>query len=253
MHRKLYDRASVMGFRFVDGGEGQQGAAPAPVSPQQPPTPQQPVQYQAPQAQVPAQAPDGSQAALPNGEHGYPENTATDRMTAEQQAAYWKHRSRKHENTWKGVIDKNLTPEQVLEMQQQLDEANVRLMSDQDKAIAEAKKAAAGEVRTSLMPHLVQAKIEAAVARQNPSMTDEAIQSHLEFLDLTKFLTPKGEVDTDKVTNYASQFQAAPADTGAAGKKFPDMGGGKRGPMAESAKARAKQVARERGYIRDVQ
>ena len=45
--------------------------------------------------------------------------------------------------------------------------------------------------------------------------------------------------------------KAAADDDGGSKKKFPDMGGGKRGPLHESAKARAEKVARERGWVRD--
>ena len=242
--------ARMSRLRFLEGGESP-GAAPGGAQ----------VQVQAPaphpvQVTYEAKPSTGEQESGPagvnNGEHGFPENTPIDRMTAEQQAAYWKHQSRKHENTWKQVIDKNLTPEQVLEMQEKLDDANRERMTAHQREVDDAKKAAAVETRAEIVPQLVQAKLEAAIARRDPSLDGDAVTAKVEFLDLSRFLTKSGEVDADKVSTWAEANVAAVERGEAEAKqKFPDTGGGKRGPVTESAKARATQIARERGYIRD--
>lgn len=238
----------AMGVRFADGDtEHQQGAAPN--EPQQPP--------QQPKLAPPAEPPSGQAtqaAARANSEHGYPPDTPLAEMTPEQELAYWKRRSRGHEEKWKQVVNRNLTPDQVLEMQQQLDEANRARMSDHERAVADARKAGEEATKAALMPQIVRTAIAAELARKAPQITDEDIQARTEYLDLSKFLTSKGEVDADRVSNYATTLApAAPADGGDEGgkKKFPDMGGGKRGPFNESAKARADRVARERGWVRD--
>ena len=247
MHTKYLNsaRLAAMGVRFVDGDPAEQPGAAASEHPK----PQQP----GPGAhKEPAQVVGAP--ARPNGEDGYPLDTPITEMTADQQAAYWKHKARTHEDKWKQVVNRNLTPEQVLEMQQQLDDANRARMSDHQREVDDARKEGAVEVRAALMPQIVRTAIAAELARKAPQITDEDLQARTEYLDLTKFLTSTGEVDADKVSNYAATLApAAPAAGGDEGgkKKFPDMGGGKRGPVTESAKARADRVARERGWVRD--
>lgn len=229
-----FTRFDAMGIRCVDGEPEQtQGAAGVQTDP--PPDP-------------PAE--EGKPPVRGNGEPGYPVDTPIAEMTPEQEAAYWKHKARAHEDRWKQVINRNLTPEQVLEMQQQLDEANAARMTDHERRIADARKEAETETRAALMPQLVRAAITAELARKTPAITDEDVQARTEYLDLSKFLTNKGEIDTDKVSSYATTLAPTPG-VEAGGKRFPDMGGGKRGGVTESAKARAYQVARERGWVRD--
>lgn len=235
-----FTRWDAMGVRFADGDPaGQEGAAGEPAQ-QEPPKP-------APPAQTP---PAAGREPLPSGEHGYPPDTPTADMTTEQELAYWKHRSRGHEDKWKQVVNRNLTPDQVIEMQQQLDEANRARMTDHQREVADARKAGEEDARSALMPQIVRSVIAAELARKAPAITDADIQARTEYLDLTKFLTNKGEVDTDKVANYAATLAPASSGADSGSRKFPDMGGGKRGPVTESAKARADKVARARGWVR---
>ena len=234
-------RLAAMGVRFVEGEDGQaDGAAGGESSGQQ--TPQQQ------QSQMPVGAAPKN-AARENGEHGYPTSTPLTEMTVEQREAYWRHQSKKHEQTWKSVIDRNLTPEQVLEMQQRLDEVNRERMSDHEKQVADARREAAAEATAQFAPRLARAAVEAALARAG--VPEDRIDNEIEWTDLSKFLTPKGDVDTGMVSQFAESRRAPADDDGGSKKKFPDMGGGKRGPLHESAKARAEKVARERGWVRD--
>ena len=233
-------RLAAMGVRFVEGEDGQAGNGPASEN-----SGQQPPQQQ--------EAPSGPKGgARENGEHGYPTSTPLTEMTVEQREAYWRHQSKKHEQTWKSVIDRNLTPEQVLEMQQRLDEVNRERMSDHEKQVADARREAAAEATAQFAPRLARAAVEAALARAG--VPEDRIDNEIEWTDLSKFLTPKGDVDTGMVSQFAESRRAPKAaadDDGGSKKKFPDMGGGKRGPLHESAKARAEKVARERGWVRD--
>ena len=237
-------RLAAMGVRFVEGEDGQAGGAAGGESSGQQ-TPQQQ------QSQMPVGAAPKN-AARENGEHGYPTSTPLTEMTVEQREAYWRHQSKKHEQTWKSVIDRNLTPEQVLEMQQRLDEVNRERMSDHEKQVADARREAAAEATAQFAPRLARAAVEAALARAG--VPEDRIDNEIEWTDLSKFLTPKGDVDTGMVSQFAETRRAPTAaadDDGGSKKKFPDMGGGKRGPLHESAKARAEKVARERGWVRD--
>jgi hypothetical protein len=122
-------------------------------------------------------------------------------MTVEQQAAYWRTQARKHEDRVKAV---GLTPEQVKELRDKAtkhDALERELMSDKDKAVAEARESARREARAEVLPALVAAEFRAAAGNRIESARLATI---LEPLDLSKFLTDNGEVDTDKVTAYVN-------------------------------------------------
>lgn len=195
---------------------------------------------------------DSGQHVRESGEHGYPLNTPLTEMTVEQREAYWKHRSRKHEDAWKSVSERNLTPEQILENQKELDTLRQAQMDDHEKAIAAAKKEAAADAAREYAPRLARAAVESALARAG--VPAEQIDGEVRWADLSKFLTQKGEVDADKVTEFASARAERFISENAADEqkqRFPDMGAGKRGTTQVSAKARADQIARARGYVRD--
>lgn len=196
------------------------------------PRPPAPVPPAPPQGEPPAPAaPPASSPA----DQGFPAGTPLAEMTTEQREAYWKHQARRHEQTWKSVVDKNLTPEQVLEMQQRLETMTRASLSDQERALEdarrEAREQATQEVRKETLPRLVAAEFRAAAGGRIPA---DRLSALLEPLDHTKFLTTAGEVDTDKVQQYVAGL--APAD-----KKWPDMGQGRR----ESQKATGVGAGRE--------
>lgn len=239
-----FDRFAAMGVRFADGGDGQEGSTGetqgGAAAPQQDP----------PQPQPDPPHPQPGSKRQPN-EHGYPDDTPLSEMSVEEREAYWKHRARSHEDTWKKVRERNLTPDQVLEMQQRLDEADREKMTEHQRQVDDAKKTAASEAAANLTPQLVLAKLETAVARRDPSLDVDAVAAKVEYLDLTRFLNDNGAVDTDKVTAWAVNNIAEPASRDSVnGRKFPDMGGGKRGPARETAHARADALARQRGYVK---
>ena len=243
MHTKYLNssRLAAMGVRFVEGDgddhadQAGQGSTP----------------HAGPEtATAPGQPGDGTPQRRENGEHGFPVNTPVAEMTVEQREAYWRQQAKKHEAAWKSVRDRNLTPEQILDMEQRLADMERERMSDQEKAVEDAKKKAAQDAAAMFAPRLAKAVVEAALAKVG--LGEDRIDSEIEWADLTKFLTPKGDVDADKVTAFAESRRASTREADEAGKKkFPDMGGGKRGPVTLSAKARAEQVARERGWLRD--
>lgn len=150
-------------------------------------------------------------------EHGFPDKTPWKDMPAEQQAAYWKHQARKHEER----ASRSADYDDVVAERDRLRQAT---LSDSEKAIeaarTEAADAARAEVRKETLPNLVKAEFKAAVAGRIPA---DRLSALIEPLDLTKFLTADGgEVDTDKVQRYVDGI--APADA----KKWPDTGQGHR-------------------------
>lgn len=239
-----WTRLDAFGVRFVDGEDG--GASQGDQGEQAPPNPPAPpVQQQDGQQQDDPQGGGGRTA----GEHGYPENTPLTEMTVEQREAYWKHKARQHEDAWKSVRERRLTPEQVIEMQNRLNEIDREQMTEHQREVDDARRAGGEEAAARLAPLLVRASIETALVRKAPTLSDDEIRGKVEYLDLQRFLTDSGEVDTDKVSEWATA-NTSPANGGSGGGqgRFPDMGGGKRGPRTETAQARADAIAKRRGY-----
>lgn len=80
------------------------------------------------------------------------------------------------------------------------------LSSDKEKAVADAKKAAQEEARSAYVPRLVSAEFRAAAAGR---LEPERLATILEPLDLSKFLTDSGDVDTDKVSAFVDGIAPA--------------------------------------------
>lgn len=79
------------------------------------------------------------------------------------------------------------------------------LMSDKDKAIAEARKAGETETRSGLLPKLVNAEFRAAAAGK---VAADKLAAALEFADTSKFVKD-GEVDAEKVAKFIESLAPA--------------------------------------------
>lgn len=115
-------------------------------------------------------------------EHGFPDGTAIADMSPEHQAAYWKHKARKHEqraNAAHNGSNDALTPDQVKQMI--------------DEAVSTTKRNGALA--------LARAQLDNALA--SAGHTDEQRTAIIDTLDLTKFLSDTDDVVADKVTAFA--------------------------------------------------
>lgn len=144
----------------------------------------------------------------PSNDKGFPENKPIAEMKPEEQAAYWKHQSRKHEERSRAFD--GLTPEALAELRDKAERHAAlerELMSDKDKAVAEARDAAKAEALASVTPKLVAAEFKAAAAGR---VEPDRLATILEPLDLSKFLS--GDVvDTDKVAAFVDGIAPAAA------------------------------------------
>jgi len=205
-------------IRLIEGTEGAGGAGGA-----QPP------------GQSGSQSEQAGQQQGQPSPNGFPVNTPIAEMNSDQQAAYWKFQARKHEDVAKQRSDYD-------QLKTQLEQIQSASQTEAEKALAEARRdersKAEQETTARYSALLVGAKFEAALAGKR---TPEQITGLLEGLDHTKFLTPTGEVDTDKVSNFAAGL--APA-----GSSWPDMGGGNRGGSAGASKAEAGRAEAERRW-----
>lgn len=153
-------------------------------------------------------------------EFAFPGETPLAEMTPEQRTEYWRHKAQKHEKAAKSRADYEA-------IKAERDQLKAAGQTDAEKAAAKAAEEAATKARAEAEAtlrgkyagQLVAAKFEVALAGKR-DLKD--IQALVEGLDLTKFLTDSGEVDTDKVTNYAAGLTPN-------GSTWPDTGAGKRG------------------------
>jgi hypothetical protein len=204
-HQELFEK--FLATRRAQHGDLRMEVDPVAVAPVDPPKPTEPE----------------------HGVNGFPADTAVAEMTVEQQAAYWKTQSRKHE----GVAKSRADYDSLKEKAQRHDELEQELMSDKDRAVADAKKAAAVEATSTYMPRLVSAEFRAAAAGR---IEPERLSTILEPLDMSKFLTDNGDVDTDKVTAFVNGI--APV-TGAGTRTPPPAGPTSRGLGQRSGSAAA--------------
>jgi hypothetical protein len=169
----------------------------------------------------------------PNGQpkpedKGFPEGVKVADMTAEQQAAYWKHYARQHENRVSALG--NLTPEDVKALQdkaQQWDDAEAERGTETEKAVRSAYAEAEKAVLAKVQPQLVTAEFRAAATGR---IDAETLASLLEPLDLSKFLAADGSVDTAKVSKYLDGIAPAMGSSNAQTPSFPSLGQGQHTP-----------------------
>jgi hypothetical protein len=151
---------------------------------------------------------------------GYPKDTPTAEMTDKEQAAYFKHNSRKHEGRLKSLIG-DRTPEQVkadLEAYAQLQKEQ-QTPAEQALAAArdEGKKEAIASERNKAATAIFRGALEAGGIEGDD--LDELVSN----FNVSTYITDDG-VDTTKITNFAKRFSTEPGK----GKRDPDFGGGKR-------------------------
>lgn len=169
-------------------------------------------------------APSPTLDPAPADDKGFPADTPVAEMKPEQQAAYWKAAARKHESRVKAFD--GLTPDDLATLRDKAnkhDALEQELMSDKDKAIAEAKKTAESETRSQFLPKLVNAEFRAASAGR---VASDKLEAALEFADLAKFVKD-GEVDAEKVAKFVEslaptqqqQHQRGPSSVGLGNRK----------------------------------
>ena len=166
---------------------------------------------------------------------GFPADTPVKEMTVEQRAAYYEHKSRKHEERNKELL-KITGGKFGDDLRGDLDElAKLKkaALTDTEKAVDEAKSATRAETVKDVGVKAARAALEIALDH-DPDENDQS--TLLDTLDMSKLLTDDGSVDTAKVRAVVKQF--APTGKGEGGKQDRDYGGGsRRGGKATSGVA----------------
>jgi hypothetical protein len=125
----------------------------------------------------------------------------------------WKTLARKHEDRAK-TNQKAVSELEALRQSQ---------MSDQEKALDEARKSARTETLREIGAHLVTAEFRAQAAGR---LTAEQVAELVEDIDMTKYLTESGEVDAERVARKVEAL--APKPDPNAAPTWPDLGQGAR-------------------------
>lgn len=166
-----------------------------------------------------SESPEPETSAEPSSEPqpatGFPANTPLEQMNAEQREAYWKYQAQ----NWEGRAKGNFSQLQQLGIRSADDLAEIKrkveqhdaleqeLMSDKDKAVAQAAKDAEAKAATAFIPQIVSARLDAAAARKG--ISEESLAAALNFVDHAKFLNDAGEVDTAKVNAFVDGIAPA--------------------------------------------
>lgn len=150
---------------------------------------------------------DTDEKSGPETDKGFPADTKIVDMTAEEQAAYWKHKSRKHEgnvNTLRAELEKKNAP--------------AASTTDPPKPAADAdnapldrdalRKELLADLKREQAPALVRSQFEALIGDRLPEETRNAL---LDDLNLDRFVKEDGSVDKELIKTRAELL--APVNT----------------------------------------
>lgn len=174
------------------------------------------------------------------GELGYfPPDTAKADMKPEERLAYDAFQSRKHEGRsreWHEAFG-GKTAAQVKE---ELESLRREKLSDHEKAVEDAKKTGREEAVGEYAPKAVKTALKLLLG----DMPDAEKEAEIELLDLRKFITESGDVDTDKVRRAAEKI-SPPAGT-AGQQRLRNYGAGDRRTDKSSGVAAGRDLYKER-------
>ena len=141
---------------------------------------------------------------------GFPANTPVADMTAEQQAAYWRTQSQKHEGRNKDLlaITGGRYGDDLRNELAAAEAARRDKLSADERAVEDARAQAREEATREFGPRSVRAAFNLLLG----DMPQQERDAEIDLLDLSKFLNSDGDVDTDKVRRLADKI--APADKG---------------------------------------
>lgn len=169
-----------------------------------------------PPATPPAPTPDPAPAATPPAnDPGFPANTPLAEMTAEQQAAYWRNESKKHQKTAESFTKSGLTPDEVQAVAAQRERDRQAAMSDADRAAETARAEGRAQAETSHLTSAVEAQVAAMTMRpgEDFAAATARVKGALEFVDVRRFVDENGVLDANKIQTFAGSLgTSAPAE-----------------------------------------
>lgn len=142
------------------------------------------------------------------------ESTTAETTDWEAEAKKWQGLARKHEERAK--TNANATKE--------LEQLRQSSMSDQEKAVAQAKIEGRAEALREAAGKVAEAELRAAATGR---LTEQQLSSLLDGVDVGRFIDETGDVDRDKVTKFVDGIAPKPTET--PGPAWPDLAQGARG------------------------
>lgn len=140
----------------------------------------------------------------------------------EAEAKKWQGLARKHEDRAKSNAQAS----------RDLDALKQSQMTDQEKAVSDAKAEARAATLREVGGRIVGAEFKAAAAGRIVNGKPLDVTNFVEGLNLSHYLTDTGEVDTDKVTTFLDGIAPKLDTSTGSGHRFPDLGQGNRGGSA---------------------
>lgn len=162
-------------------------------------------------------------------------------MKSAEQVAYYKHQARKHEERateYRTAAGGKTAAEVKTDLEAAAALAREKL-SDHEKAVEDAKASARAEVAGEYGPKAARAAIKLLLG----DMPDAEQEAEIELLDLSKFVTDSGDVDTAKVRRAAEKIAPAGKD---GVSRIRDFGAGDRRTDKTSGVAAGRDLFRER-------
>lgn len=150
----------------------------------------------------------------------FPANTPVKDMKPEEQAAYWQHQARKHEDRVKAFGD--YTPDKIRSLETENTTLKTATQTDADKAIEAAREEGRNEVRATLNRERATTALEKALQGRVPSA------GALLGLDVSRFITD-GKVDDAAVKAWVDDNSEEAPSGGTGRRPAPDNGQGRRG------------------------
>lgn len=194
-----------------------------PAAPAQQPAAQPPAQQQPATGTPPAEGSRPNAIGAEGQDLGYPVNTPVAEMTSKQEAAYWRHKARTHEDRNKAMSDYD-DLKRVKESYDSLVQAS---QTEHEKAVSEAETRGKTAGLLVAGEQVVEALFRAHALNR---IAEDSVNALLENLDRKRFVnTQTGVVDTDRVRQLVDSIvpapvAAVPAAGGAPGQVPPAAG-----------------------------
>lgn len=133
------------------------------------------------------------------GTEGFPANTPVAEMEPAQQAAYWKHQSRKHEGR-ASAFNGGLTAAEAQALQDRIAAFEQEKLTDQERAVATAAEQARADARAEaekeLLPKLQEMQVRTYAAS---ILSKDQLAAWVPTVNLQAFVGESGDVDEEKV------------------------------------------------------
>lgn len=179
-------------------------------------------------------------------DRGFPANTAVKDMTAEQQAAYWRHHDRRKSDTLKAYG--GITPEEARRLKDESDQRRREGLQPDERALEDARTEAAAKAMQEAASQWAPILAEEIVSR---FITDEQHrEAVMAGIDPMRFVTD-GTFDKDALIAHLTGLSAAFGGNGTGDHQPRQWGQSGGRPPAPRQSDEGLAEAKRRGYIEE--